>query len=220
VGAYDNWTFCQIQYNFMDADYQAGRRGVEYAARRGMAIVVMEPIRGGLLAKKPPKTVAKAWGNALRKRTSAEWALQWVWNQPEISVALSGMSTMEQVVQNVASANRSQPSSLSPIEVRMFGRVRKAYRALNPIPCTGCNYCQPCPNGVAIPRIFSLYNQVVVYDAPRLGHLHYALAPIALKEEQRADKCQECNTCVEVCPQRIPIPDWLKKAHEKLMPKE
>jgi predicted aldo/keto reductase-like oxidoreductase len=221
VDDYDNWTLCQLQYNYVDVDSQAGRRGVEYAAHKGMAIVVMEPIRGGLLAKKPPESVAKAWGNTVKKRNLAELALQWVWNQPEISVALSGMSTMQQVMENLTFADRSHPGLLTPHELEIFKRVREKYRALKPIPCTGCNYCQPCPSSVEISRIFNMYNEVIMYDEPLLGYLHYASpAPISLKENQRADKCQECGQCEENCPQHIPVQEWLKKAHEKLMPRD
>ena len=219
IDYYDNWTFCQIQYNYVDVDNQAGRKGVEYAAGKGLGIVVMEPIRGGILAKEPPKPVAKVWGKAAEKRSYPEWALQWVWNQPEISVVLSGMSTMEQVVANVASAGRSGPGKLTARELSLIKRVREAYRALSPVPCTGCRYCQPCPNGVLIPDIFQLYNEVVMYDAPQLGYMRYA-GRIGMKPEQRADNCVECGNCVELCPQKIEIPEWLKKAHEQMTPKQ
>jgi predicted aldo/keto reductase-like oxidoreductase len=219
IDYYDNWTFCQIQYNYVDVNNQAGRKGVEYAAGKGLGIVVMEPIRGGLLAKEPPKAVAKVWGKATEKRSYPEWALQWVWNQPEISVALSGMSKMEQVEANVAAASRSGPGTLTTRELALIKRVREAYRALSPVPCTGCRYCQPCPNGVLIPDIFQLYNEVIMYDAPQLGYFRYA-SPMGIKLDNRADKCKECNKCIELCPQKIEIPKWLKKAHEQMTPKK
>jgi predicted aldo/keto reductase-like oxidoreductase len=218
VDGYDNWTFCQVQYNYLDENNQAGRRGVEYAAGKGLAVVVMEPLRGGLLAKAPPRAVAKVWKGALKKRRRVEWALQWVWNQPEISVALSGMSTMAQVRQNVTYASRSHPNAFTADDLALFKRVRHAYQGLAPIPCTDCRYCQPCPNGVEISQIFKLYNEVFIYDDPRMGYFGYA-SPMGLKEEQRADKCQECGECVKVCPQHLQIPDLLKKAHEQLTPK-
>jgi predicted aldo/keto reductase-like oxidoreductase len=219
IDYYDNWTFCQIQYNYVDVENQAGRKGVEYAAGKGLGIVVMEPIRGGILAKEPPKPVAKVWGKAAQKRSYPEWALQWVWNQPEISVVLSGMSTMEQVVANITSAGRSGAGTLTTRELSLIKRVRDAYRALSPVPCTGCRYCQPCPNGVLIPDIFQLYNEVIMYDAPQLGYFRYA-SPMGLKLDNRADKCKECNKCIELCPQKIEIPKWLKKAHEQMTPKK
>ena len=215
VDAYDNWTLSQVQYNYMDIDYQAGRRGVEYAAGKGLAVVVMEPLRGGRLSRKPPELVAEVWEKATQKRSQAEWALQWVWNQPEISVVLSGMSTMEQVVENVEIADRSGPGKLTADELSLIDRAREAYRGLSPIPCTKCGYCMPCPNGVAIPNIFEIYNDVIIYDDLQGGRFRYQL-PGVLGEEQRADHCLECGECLEACPQEIPIPEWLRKAHELL----
>jgi predicted aldo/keto reductase-like oxidoreductase len=215
IDYYDKWTFCQIQYNYIDANNQAGRQGVEYAAGKGLAIVVMEPLRGGMITKTPPEQVAKIWDSARQKRTLAERGLLWVWNQPEISVALSGMSTMEQVIENLAIADRSGPGKLSARELALFDQVRETYKSLAPIPCTKCRYCAPCPNGVDIPGVFELYNEVSVYNAPQLARIRYA-SPHGMKPENRADKCQDCGTCVEKCPQQIDIPGWLKKAHEKM----
>ena len=163
---YDGWAMCQIQYNYMDEQHQAGVRGLHLAAEKGMAVVVMEPLRGGLLAGPPPESVQALWASTPTQRTPAEWAFQWVWNQPEVSVALSGMSTMAQVQQNLASADRSALARLSESELALICQVRDQYRALTPIPCTDCKYCQPCPNNVAIPRIFDLYNTAIMYNAP------------------------------------------------------
>jgi len=219
VDAYDNWTLSQIQYNYMDVEHQAGRRGLEYAASKGLAVVVMEPLRGGRLAKEPPEPVAKVWADAVQKRTPAERGLLWVWNQPEASLALSGMSTMEQVTENVAVADRSGPGTLAEDEIALFDRAREAYRGLSPIPCTGCGYCMPCPSGVDIPGIFEIYNEAIMYDDPRTGRFRYR-GPTGVKEEERADQCTECGDCMEACPQEIPVPEWLKKAHELLGPRE
>jgi predicted aldo/keto reductase-like oxidoreductase len=217
VDSYDNWTLAQVQYNYMDIHHQAGRRGVEYAANKGLAVVVMEPIRGGKLSKTPPEKVAELWRGAPQKRSQAEWALLWVWNQPEVSVALSGMSTMEQVVENVAVAERSGPGVLSVDELALIDKVREAYRGSSPIPCTACGYCMPCKNGVEIPRIFDAYNEAIVYGDVRMGRAFYqGQRPFGLTEEQRADQCIECGECMEACPQQIPITDWLKKAHALL----
>jgi len=218
VDAYDNWTFCQIQYNYMDTEYQAGTPGLKYAADKGLAVVVMEPVRGGRLAR-PPESVAKVWDSAQQQRSPTEWALQWVWNQPEASVVLSGMSTMEQVVENVASADRSGPGILTADELALIDRAREAYLALSPVPCTSCEYCMPCPNGVAIPRIFELYNEAAVYDDARTARFYYR-GPNGLKEEQRADQCIDCGECLALCPQEIPIPEWLEKVHELLGPRK
>ncbi len=215
VDAYDNWVFAQVQYNYMDVNEQAGRRGVEYAAGKGLAIVVMEPLRGGKLSKDPPESVAKILAAAPRQLKAVEWAWRWIWNQPEISVALSGMSTMEQVVENVALADRYGVGNLAAEELKIYDKIRKAYKRLSPIPCTSCRYCLPCPNKVEIARIFQLYNDAVMYDDARISQMLYS-GPFAFKSDQRADNCVECGECLEKCPQDIDIPEWLKKAHEVL----
>jgi hypothetical protein len=216
VDAYDNWTFSQIQYNYMDTDYQAGQKGLQYAADKGLAVVVMEPLRGGQLAKEPPESVAQVWQTATTQRAPVDWALQWLWNQPEVSVVLSGMSTMEHVVENVASADRAAVDSLTPEELALVERVQDAYENLQPVACTGCEYCLPCPSDVNIPRILAIYNKAVMYDDPRRGRFGYR----QLKEEQRADQCVECGECEEVCPQGLCITEWLKEAHALLCEEE
>ena len=213
VDAYD-WTFCQIMYNYMDIEFQAGREGLRYAADRGLAVVIMEPLRGGSLTRTPPEQVSRAWDEAPVKRSQADWALQWLWNQPEVSLVLSGMSTMEQVEQNVDSAGRSSVGSMSAEELAVVDRVREAYRTLIPVPCTGCKYCMPCPSGVAIPRIFTIYNDSVMYNDPERGKMSYNRF---MKPEQRADNCVACGQCEAACPQQIKIIDWLKKVHGTLI---
>jgi hypothetical protein len=215
VDAYDNWVLAQVQYNYMDVDEQAGRRGIEYAAGRGIAVVVMEPLRGGRLSKEPPKLVAEVWAGAKSRLKAVEWAWRWIWNQPEISVALSGMSTMEQVVENIAIADRTGIGNLSPGELKLYDKVREAYRSLSPVPCSNCRYCMPCPNNVEVSRVLEIYNDAVMYDDMRTGRFMYN-DPFAFTPEQRADRCSECGECLEKCPQNIEIPDWLKKAHEAL----
>ena len=212
VDAYDRWTFCQIMYNYMDEEHQAGTRGLEYAADKGLAVVVMEPIRGGQLAKTVPQPIQELWDTAPRKRAPADWALQWVWNHPKVSVVLSGMSTMEHVRQNVVSAGQSDPGALTEDELALVARVRDKYRDLCPIPCTDCKYCLPCPSGVNIPRIFEIYNEAMIYNDLRGGRMRYGW----LEEGERANLCTECGQCLELCPQQIEIPEWLAKAHELL----
>jgi len=212
IDSYDNWTFCQIQYNYMDVNRQAGRRGVEYAASKGLAIVVMEPIRGGLLANKPPAEVAQIWKGTDRKWSLAEWALRWVWNQPEISLALSGMSTMKQVEENLAIADRSAVGQLDSKDLALLNEVRKVYEKITPVPCSNCRYCMPCENGVSIPFILGLYNDLEVFKS-REAYLRYKMF---FEEGHGADKCQDCGKCEQACPQKIDIPACLKKAHEAL----
>lgn len=221
IDAYDNWTLCQIQYNFMDENYQAGTRGLEYAAGKGLAVVIMEPLRGGRLTKRPPEQIKKLWASAKQQRSPAEWALRWVWNHPEVSLLLSGMSTMKQVEENVVFASLADYDKLTPEELTLVGKVRDMYRELSPIACTACGYCMPCPNGVEIPGVLGLYNDAIMYNDAEIARLHYeGPVPAALKEHQRADKCAECNECIDKCPQSIPVPDWMKKAHELLSSKK
>lgn len=213
VDASDLWLFCQIQYNFMDIEYQAGIEGLHYAADRGLAVVVMEPLRGGQLTKSLPPSIQELWDAAPVQRSPAEHALQWVWNQPEVSVVLSGMSTFEQVQENVASADRSGVGTLTPEELTVYARVREMYEELCPIPCTACKYCLPCPSGVNIPRVFEIYNDAIIYDSADRAQMVYNNF---MSEDERANLCIECGECLDKCPQEIEIPDWLKKAHEML----
>lgn len=216
VDYYDNWDFCQIQYNYMDIDRQAGLRGLKYAAEKGLAVVVMEPLRGGLLTKRPPEAVSRIWESAPIKHGLAEWGLLWLWNQPEVSLVLSGMSSMQQVAENLAAAAVSGVGKLTEEEEAIVRKVRDAYRGLTPVPCTGCGYCMPCPNGVEIPTVFDVYNECVMYDDYRIGVMRYMGGIMGIEENQRASSCVECGECMEKCPQQIPVPERLKDAHEKL----
>ena len=217
VDGYDNWVLAQVQYNYMDEHEQAGRKGVEYAASKGLALVVMEPLRGGKLSKEPsPAPVAQVLKEAKRQMPAVEWAFDWLWNQPEISVTLSGMSTMEQVVENVKLAGRFKGSgTFKDEDLAVVKKIKEAYKSLSPIACTACQYCQPCPNNVQIPRVFQIYNDAVMYDDMMGGKFMYN-GPFGIPQDQRADKCVECNECLEKCPQKIDIPSWLAKAHEAL----
>jgi predicted aldo/keto reductase-like oxidoreductase len=217
IDAYDNWTMTQIQYNYMDEETQAGTKGLEYANKKGLAVVVMEPIRGGRLAK-PPEKVEKIWASAPVKRTPAEWALRWVWNHPEVATALSGMGNMEQVIENLAYAEHSQPHNLTSDELALIGKARDAYVSLTAVACTGCRYCMPCPNDVDIPRVFESYNEAMIYNNVAEQRRMYNF-PGRFKEH-RADKCIKCDLCVDKCPQKLAIPDLLEKAHEFLTAKE
>ena len=217
IDAYDNWTFCQIQYNYMDEELQAGTRGLEYAHKKGLAVVVMEPIRGGRLAR-TPETVARLWADAPVKRSPQEWALRWVWNHPEMTLALSGMSTMQQVVENIAYAEHSQPHNVTADELALIGQVRDTYLSLNQISCTGCQYCSPCPSGVEIPRVFEMYNEALIYNSAADQRKIYS-DPEKFRKEGLADNCNKCEQCVEKCPQKLPIPELLEKAHAFLIEK-
>ncbi len=217
VDAYDNWTFAQLHFNYMDVDYQAGQRGVEYAAERDLGIIIMEPLRGGQLARTPqPEAVAKVWDEAYVKRSPVEWAFRWLWDYPQVSLILSGMSTMEQVAENVDIAARAGNSRMTAEDQAVIEQARQAYRGLRAVPCTGCRYCMPCPSGVAIPDIFSLYNEGAMYGVNRMTKVKYNGGFFGIKPEQNASNCTECEQCVEACPQHIRVPEELKKVHAEL----
>ncbi|HHX74173.1 MAG TPA: aldo/keto reductase [Firmicutes bacterium] len=212
LDSYDKWEFCQIQYNYMDIENQAGTEGLQYAAAKGLAVVIMEPLLGGKLAN-PPQEIAAVMREADPDRTPADWALQWLWNQPEVSVVLSGMSTMQQVEENLASAARSGSNTLSVSELAVIDEVRRQYLAKTLIPCTACAYCIPCPQNVAIPNCFKLYNDGYMYGELNQPRHHYQ---IFVAEDARADNCVQCRICEEKCPQGIPISEWMPKVHSVL----
>jgi len=214
VDAYD-WTFCQIQYNFMDEQNQAGTEGLLYAAEKGLSVMVMEPLRGGMLTKEIP-SIMDIWKKASVQRSLSDWALRWVWNHSEIAVVLSGMSTLEQVVQNVAYADSGLPNSLSKEETRLFAEVEAEYKKRIKVPCTGCRYCTPCPENVSIPECFEMYNQACMFDAPDVAAVNYNIIMGGMLNGKTgfASQCQECKACEEKCPQGIAIREHLKTVVE------
>jgi predicted aldo/keto reductase-like oxidoreductase len=214
VRAYD-WTFAQIQYNFMDEHYQAGTAGLRYAAKKGLGVVVMEPIRGGLLARDLPG-ISGIWQTATASHKPAEWALRWVWNHPEVTVTLTGMSTPQQVRQNVALSEKGIPDSLTRRELALFAKVRKELEKRVLIPCTGCNYCIPCPHGVSIPECLEYYNRAHMYDDEEQTRHIYSmfLGGFFNGSPSYASLCQDCGECEKKCPQDLPIRDNLKKVAE------
>ena len=212
VNGYERWTFCQVQYNYMDIETQAGSKGVALAASKGLAVVVMEPLLGGRLVD-PPPTVGELFDGCKVRRSAADWALQWVWDQPEVSVVLSGMSSMEQVEQNLDSARRSRPRSFTTAEMQLIEQVRQQYHERTAVPCTRCGYCTPCPNGVNIPNAFEFFNYAHLYDDVPGARFKYQ---VFLTPEQRAEACIACKNCEAQCPQNIPISEWMPKVAELL----
>jgi len=212
VNATDLWSFCQIQYNYMDIENQAGTRGLKLAASKGLAVVIMEPLLGGRLAD-PPKDVRALMDGFPVKRTPADWALQWLWDQPEVSVVLSGMSAMPQVEENLRSADASRVGGFGEAEQRLIATAREKYQARTVIPCTKCEYCMPCPNGLNIPRNFEFFNYAHLYDDIPGARFKYQ---VFIPEEQRSTSCIACGMCEELCPQHIPIMEWMPKVTELL----
>ncbi|MDR3287817.1 MAG: aldo/keto reductase [Peptococcaceae bacterium] len=207
VDDYD-WSFCQIQYNYLDENYQAGREGLRYAAEKGLGLAIMEPLRGGHLANLPPAIQTVMEQNAIQ-RTPVEWALRWVWNHPEVSVALSGMGAMEQVVENVRIAQTATASSFTAPETAVIDRVKQLFKEKTRVPCTACGYCMPCPVGINIPACFALYNDDWMHEGPpatRKSRYQNLTATSAL-----ASQCAACGQCESHCPQSLPIREELKQ---------
>jgi predicted aldo/keto reductase-like oxidoreductase len=208
--AYD-WAFCQIQLNYLDEGLQAGLAGLRHAAERKIGVVVMEPLRGGSLAKVPP-AVQDIWDRSGRGWSAASWALRWVWSLPGVVTALSGMGSVEQLRENVASASTAAP--LGPEDLACVDEAKAFYRARMAVPCTTCGYCLPCPSGVEIPGTFSAYNSARMFDSKSLGAWQYATFVMA--RGAGADQCSRCGACEAMCPQSIAIPDRLEEAHAHL----
>jgi predicted aldo/keto reductase-like oxidoreductase len=212
VDGYGGWSVCQIQYNYMDTENQAGTAGLKSAASKGIGVVVMEPLLGGRLAV-PPKAAAEVFRASDRGWSPAEWALQWTWDQPEVSTVLSGMKAMTEVEENLRAAGRSASGSLAAADMALFERAKKALKERAAIPCTQCGYCRPCPSGVNIPRNFELYNDCVIYDDPAIPRAIYARF---MPAGERASVCTACRECEEKCPQRIAISGFMPEVEAVL----
>jgi hypothetical protein len=204
VDEWDGWTFCQIQYNYMNTDTQAGTKGFEYAAQKGLATVIMEPLLGGGLSN-PPPSIQNVWDSAPRRRSPSEWAFQWLWDKPQTSVVLSGMTSMAQLEENLATVDRSGVGLLTAEEIDLYGRVKVAYEHARPIPCTQCRYCMPCPSGVNIPENLELYNNRVAFDALPQARGHWTF----MKPSEKASACTACLECESKCPQSIKVHEWM-----------
>lgn len=218
---YYAWDMAQIQYNYMDTSLQATTEGLEYAHGKGVAVVIMEPVKGGTLAN-PPQEAADVIAASPVKRTPVDWALQFLWNKPEVATVLSGMSNLQQVVENCDSADRSGIGSLSEEENRTISRLAEIYRSKILVPCTGCEYCLPCPHGVNIPQNFAVLNNISLERSwtkrfqVRRAYRKLASGPPRLdldKPNGNASVCTSCGLCVEKCPQEINIPVDLEKVH-------
>ena len=212
VDCYD-WDFCQIQLNYVDRNYQAGEEGLEYAYNKGVSVVIMEPIKGGKLSN-PSFEINELWDTSEIKRTPAEWALRWVLNHKEVSILLSGMSTIEQVKENINTASNAKPKHLSKKELEIIDKVTNIYQEKVKVGCTGCEYCLPCPKNISIPNIFEIYNELYVFDSEENSKDIYKTY---IEKQIDALNCIECGQCESMCPQNIEIRRHLKDAHKALI---
>ena len=208
IDDWPDWEFCQIQYNYMDVDSQAGDEGIKYAAENEIGLVVMEPLRGGMLARPNPETL-KIFGRYPTPRSPAEWALRFVWEHQEVVTVLSGMGKVEEILANAAVAGAARPNSLTQKELDLIVEARNYYRSRQKVPCTACGYCQPCPQRVLIPDIFDAYNAAAMFDARAEKSKMYK----NMIGARGASACVRCGACLSKCPQKIAIPDRLAEAH-------
>jgi len=213
VDDYD-WEFAQIQYNYLDEYYQAGREGLEYAAARDLGVIIMEGLRGGNLGlPDPPPDVAEIWNAAEKERTPVEWALRWIWDHPEVTLLLSGMNREAHIEENIQIAGVALPNSLNGHEKELVGKAAATYKKLMKVNCTGCEYCKPCPEGVNIPAAFELLNKLHLFKNTNEVKFMYAVRCSGIfnnAESGYASECVKCGECIEKCPQHIDIPTVLE----------
>lgn len=203
LDAYD-WDFCQVQYNYMDEFSQAGRIGVEYAEKKGIPVIIMEPLRGGRLANGLPPKARELFRKTDSQRSPAEWAFRWLWNQKGVSVVLSGMNSMDMLKENIRIAETAKIGEFSKKDIVLFEKVKKAINNKIKVPCTGCGYCQPCPAGVDIPGVFRCYN-VCYTDHYFTGMREYLMCTTMRAKPSNASLCKKCGKCEKKCPQSIHI---------------
>ncbi len=214
VDAYD-WDFCQIQYNYLDEHSQAGRKGLHHAAAKGIPVIIMEPLRGGKLVNLLPEEAKRIIARHQPKRSPAQWALRWLWDQKEVTCVLSGMNSMEMVKENMACASESDVGNMTQADQAMLQQVVKAINAKMKVGCTGCGYCMPCPKGVDIPGMFAAYNRR--YSEGKFAGLkEHFMCSAARQDSTAAYNCIGCGKCESHCPQGIEIRKMLKDASKEL----
>ena len=207
------WEFCQVQYNYMDKE---AADLIAYAAKNEIGSIIMEPLRGGLLAQ-PPKPVLDIFAAASKPRMPAEWGLRWVWENQNVVVALSGMSAPDQMLMNIATACVGHPNSLPNAQLDTVKKASEWFCSRVKVPCTGCNYCSPCPQKIAISDIFREWNRLSLNGhLEATGHAKSTAYSDILKSGRGADQCVKCSLCEGYCPQKIQIPDLLEVAHSAM----
>ena len=214
IDAYD-WDFCQIQYNYLDEHSQAGRRGLQYAAFKGIPVIIMEPLRGGRLVNHLPENALEIIKNHRPVHTPAEWAFKWLYNQPEVSCVLSGINSLKMIKENVKTASETSIGELGKAEEQMFADIVSAINSKMKVGCTGCGYCMPCPKNVDIPGTFAAYNRKYS-DNTFTALKEYFMCTALRKNSSAASNCIECGKCESHCPQHIPIRQELKNAKKEL----
>ena len=212
-----DWDFCQIQYNYLDEHAQAGRRGLEAAAERGVPVIIMEPLRGGKLVDLLPQEAKQAIAASPRGWTPAELAFRWLWDQPGVTCVLSGMNSLEMLEENCRVASEAHVGDLGSDDLALIERVKEAINARVRVGCTGCGYCMPCPKGVDIPALFRCYNQMYT-EGKAAGRKEYWQTVSMRKEKAFARQCVGCGKCEGHCPQGLPIRDLLREADRALRP--
>ena len=203
-----DWAFAQMQYNYMDTEFQAGYSGLRYAADKGMGVVIMEPLKGGKLAHNLPAEMQAVFDARPEEWSPAEWALRYVWNEPGVSLLLSGMNAMDQVVENIRVADSAAPLALSAEELAVYDRARVAMGTRIKADCSACRYCMPCASGVDIPDVLAALNNAAMWDDANQWLTGYT------RVQGKASRCTECGACETVCPQGLPIPALMKEAAE------
>ncbi len=212
-----DWDFCQIQYNYLDETVQAGVKGLKAAAARGIPVIIMEPLRGGKLVNLLPADARKAIAGNERNWSPAAWAFRWLYNQPEVTVVLSGMNSLEMVAENVRTADSAVPGELTEKDFALIESVKASIRAKEKVGCTACRYCMPCPQGVDIPGIFRSYNAMYT-EGKSEARFQFAQTVGLTRQPAFATQCVGCGKCEKHCPQGIPIREKLKEADRALRP--
>ena len=214
IDCYD-WDFCQIQYNYMDEHSQAGRRGLYHAYSKGIPVIIMEPLRGGKLVTRLPEEAKHIFASYKVQHTPAQWAFRWLFNQPEVTVVLSGMNSDEMVRDNIHTASTTDVGELTAEDEAMLQQVVRAINSRMKVGCTGCGYCMPCPKNVDIPGTFAAYNRR--YQEGRFwGFVDYTICTMLRKNSTAASNCIGCGKCEKHCPQHIPIREKLRDAQKDL----
>ncbi len=210
LASYDRWALCQFQFSYMDEDHDPGISGIRHAGRKGLAVVLADPLRDGRLAGTPPDEVAEVWAQAGELHRMAEWGLRFAWNRPEAAVVVCDIGSLNELAETARIADGAYPDSLTVREELLIGRARDEWRKKKQILCCSCRGCMPCPDGIDVPRIFEIYNDAFIYDDVKTARAIYR------RELHHAALCTRCGLCEDRCARKLPVLDWLDKARRLL----